>query len=576
MKCCAAVILGLFLFLSLGGAVHAGAEVGMPQIFSDHMVLQREMPVRVWGWADAGEQVRVSFAGQQVETVTGADKRWQVMLKKMPAEAAPQTLTIQGRNTVRFTDVLVGEMWVCSGQSNMERLLEQTVYSDADLASAQDEQMRYFHVLPATSVTPQEDVQRWDPEGWTVSTPERALKFSAVCFYFGRELRKHLGIPIGLIDSTKGGTRAQIWTSLGAIQEDVNADPQFSQWLEQRDLVVKNLAERSREYPGKKAEYDQELATWTEKIDADPIYVAEKKHWEAELEQAQKNGTEWPSEPKPPLPKPVEPPLPDDGPYSTFMVGNLYNAMIAPLTNLSIRGVLWYQGETNDKNAPQYKVLFPLLITDWRQHWNEGNFPFLFVQLPNIHRPQTQPVQDEDLWPWMREAQQDALALPNTAMAVTIDIGDPWNVHGKDKRDIGIRLSLLARRKVYGENLVAEGPMFRSMRVRGDHIELKFGEAGSGLAIGVPPWTPTAVIPPPASELRSFAIAGEDHRWHWASARIHGDKVIVSSSEVSRPIAVRYAWADNPSCNLYNREKLPAAPFRTDDWQNTATVPVVR
>jgi sialate O-acetylesterase len=572
---CTAVVLGLALTSGLC-ATRAAAEVRMPQIFSDHMVLQQQMPVRIWGWADTGEKVRVSFAEQQAETITGADGRWQVVLKKMPARDVPLTLIIQGQNTLRFTDVLIGEVWVCSGQSNMERLLEQTIYSEADLDTAQDEQMRFFHILPATAVTPQEDVQRWDPEGWTASSPSQALKFSAVCFYFGREMRKHLKIPIGLIDSTKGGTRAQIWTSLEAIQEHVSADPQFSQWVEQRDSVVRNLAERREEYPNKKTQYDRELAAWTKQIEADPAYVAEEKRWQAELEQAQKNGTEWPIEPKPPLPKPIEPDLPDDGPYSTFMIGNLYNAMIAPLTNLSIRGVLWYQGETNDKNAPQYKVLFPLLITDWRQHWNEGNFPFLFVQLPNIHRSQTQPVQDKDLWPWMREAQQDALTLPNTAMAVTIDIGDPWNVHGKDKRDIGIRLSLVARRKVYGENLVAQGPRFKSMRVRGDRVELRFDEVGSGLTIGVPPWTPTGVIPAPASGLRGFAVSAEDRVWHWADARIDGNKVIVSSPEVGRPVAVRYGWADNPPCTLYNQEKFPAAPFRTDDWQNTAPLSAVR
>jgi sialate O-acetylesterase len=571
MKGCAAV--GLLFLSSFSLCVsRSEAEVRMPQIFSDHMVLQREMPVRVWGWADAGEQVQVTFAGQQVKTVTGADGRWQITLKKMRAQVAAQTLTIQGRNTVSFTDVLVGEVWVCSGQSNMERLLEQTIYSDADLATAQDAQLRYFHVLPATSVTPMEDVQRWDSQGWSPSTPQNALEFSAACFYFGRELRKHLKIPIGLIDSTKGGTRAQIWTSVEAIENHRDADPQFSQWLDERAQLLKNLAERRERYPKKKAQYDRELAEWTKQIQADPMYVAKEKRWQADLEQAQKNSTEWPPEPKPSLPKPTEPPLPDDGPYSTFMVGNLYNAMIAPLTNLSIRGILWYQGETNDKNAPQYRVLFPLLINDWRQHWRERNLPFFFVQLPNIHRPQTEPVQDGDLWPWMREAQQDALRLPNTAMAVTIDIGDPWNVHGKDKRDIGIRLSLLARQKVYGEHLVAEGPIFRSMRIRDGRIELDFDDKGAGLVIGVPPWTPTGVIPAPAGDLRGFAIAGEDRNWHWADAQIHGKKVIVSSSDVRQPVAVRYGWADNPPCNLYNREQLPAAPFRTDDWQSTAAI----
>lgn len=568
MKYCAPLFFVLTGLLSLS-TVRSVAAVKMPQIFSDHMVLQRDMPVRVWGWASAGEHVRVAFNGQQRETVADSDGGWQVTLKEMPASDIPQSLTVQGENTLIFRDVLVGEVWVCSGQSNMERLLEQTIYSEADLASAEDNLLRYFHVLPATAVTPQDDVERWDPEGWTVSTAERALQFSSVCFFAGRELRRHLKVPIALIDSTKGGTRAQIWTSLDAIQAHVADDPEFPEWLQQRDLLMKQLAQRNAEYPGKKAQYDEALAEWTRQINTDPAYTAAMKRWQGELDQAQKDGTEWPVEPKPPLPKPIEPALPDDGPYSTFMIGNLYNAMIAPLTKLAIRGVFWYQGETNDKNAPQYKVLFPLLIRDWRDHWHEGDFPFLFVQLPNIHRPQIRPVQDEDPWPWMREAQLDALVLPNTAMAVTIDIGDPWNVHGKDKRDIGIRLSLLARNRVYGEKIVAQGPTIRSMRIRGDRAVLRFDHIDTGLKIGVPPWTPTGVAPQPATELRGFAIASADRQWYWATARIDGNKVVLWSPEVSHPVAVRYGWADNPPCNLYSRQNLPTAPFRTDDWERT-------
>jgi sialate O-acetylesterase len=546
------------------------AEVRMPQIFSDHMVLQRDMPVRIWGWADPSEHITVTLGKRHVSTVAGLDGKWQVQLKKMSANAASQALTVHGRNTVTFTDVLVGDVWVCSGQSNMERLLEQTMYSDADLASAQDSQLRLFHVLPATAITPQEDVHRWDGQPWKPSTSERALKFSAVAFFFGRELRRHLGIPIGLIDSTKGGTRVQLWTGVDAIRGNLDADPEFRVWLQRRDDLVQHLTERTEGYPEKKAQYDQKLAFWEKQVNNDPNYVEAMKRWQSALELAQQRGTEWPTEPKPPQVKPTEPPEPDDGPYSTFMVGNLFNAMIAPLTQSSIKGVIWYQGETNDKNPPQYKVLFPLLIEDWRQHWKEGNFPFLFVQLPNIHRPQTQPVQDSDPWPWMREAQKDALSLPNTAMAVTIDIGDPWNVHGKDKRDIGIRLSLLARKQVYGEDLVAEGPTFKAMHLYGSEIELTFDGIGKGLTLGVPPWAPAGVIPKPASEARGFAITGEDRRWHWGEASIEGNKIVVWSPQVDKPVAVRYGWSDNPPCNLYNLEGLPAAPFRTDDWERSA------
>ena len=248
------------------------------------------------------------------------------------------------------------------------------------------------------------------------------------------------------------------------------------------------------------------------------------------------------------------------------MVGNYYNAMIAPLMPYAIKGAIWYQGESNSGNSKQYRTLFPLLINDWRERWGQGNFPFLFVQLPNIKKPATQPVQETDLWPGLREAQALTLSVPNTGMATIIDVGDPYDVHGKDKFHVGTRLALVARHVVYGENIVYSGPTYGSMKVAGNKIEITFKNTGTGLEIGTAPWTPSGKIPPVAKELKGFAIAGEDKNWFGADARIAGNSVIVESPQVPHPVAVRYGLADNPPCNLYNKEKLPAAPFRTDNW----------
>jgi sialate O-acetylesterase len=252
------------------------------------------------------------------------------------------------------------------------------------------------------------------------------------------------------------------------------------------------------------------------------------------------------------------------------MIGNFYHAMVAPLIPYAIRGVTWYQGESNSDNAKQYRALFPILIADWRQKWGQGDFPFLFVQLPNLGKPATEPVQNQDNWVGTREAQARALALPNTGMAVTIDVGDPYEVHVKDKLDVGVRLSLVARHIVYGEDLVYTGPSYDSMTIEEKRIRITFNNVGSGLKIGSPPWTPSSKLPPLAAEVKGVAIAGADKKWYWANTRIEGNTLVVWSSQVSAPMAVRYGWANNPLCNLYNKENLPAAPFRTfrtDTWE---------
>jgi sialate O-acetylesterase len=248
------------------------------------------------------------------------------------------------------------------------------------------------------------------------------------------------------------------------------------------------------------------------------------------------------------------------------MVGNLYNAMIAPLIPYAIKGVIWYQGESNCNNSKQYRVVFPIMITDWREKWGQGNFPFLFVQLPNINKPATGPVQGEDRWPGVRDAQAKAMSVPNTGMATIIDVGDPDEVHGKDKIDVGVRLSLVARHLVYGEDIVYTGPTYDSMKVEGNSIRISFKSIGGGLMLGAPPWTANGKPVPPPDELTGFGIAGADKKWIWAKAEIDGNTAVVFSDAVPAPVAVRYGWVNNPDCDLYNKEGLPASPFRTDDW----------
>jgi sialate O-acetylesterase len=545
----------------------ARAEVKLPAIFSDHMVLQRDIQIPVWGWADAGEQVTVTFGGQSAKTITDSDGRWKVYLEKVGANATSQTLTVSGKDTITFTDVLVGDVWVCSGQSNMGLYLGECDNASSEVPNANDPLLRILTVEERTSIIPDVDVKLWNGKRWRLCTPETANQFSGVGYFFGRELRKHLTIPIGLISSLYGGSQAQLWTSLEAIGKNIAADPEFKDWRAKREAVLDKYPQKLAEYLPVKEKYDAEMTRYWDEVENAPEFVARKKVWEEECKTAREQGKTAPPRPEPSQARPTAPEPPDGGPYSSFMVGNLYNAMIAPLMSYAIKGVIWYQGESNCNNSKQYRVLFPIMITDWREKWGQGNFPFLFVQLPNINKPATEPVQGEDRWPGVRDAQAKAMSVPNTGMATIIDVGDPDEVHGKDKIDVGVRLSLVARHLVYGEDIVYTGPTYDSMKVEGNKVLITFKNTGGGLAIGTPPWTPSGKIPPVASELKGFAIAGADKKWVWAQARINGDQVVVSSDQAPNPVAVRYGWADNPPCNLYNKEKLPAAPFRTDDWE---------
>jgi len=509
------VALGAILVLLWLVAV-AAAEVKLPGVFGDHMVLQRDMPVPVWGWADPAETVTVTLGDQSKTATADGDGKWCVRLDALKA-GGPLQLKVQGKsNTVQFADVLVGEVWLCSGQSNMGMTVGGVMNKDAEIAAADYPNLRMMTVDRRPAETPQDNCGgQWQP-----TSPQTVAGFSAAAYFFGRELHKQLDVPVGLINSSWGGTPIQAWTSLAA----QDAVPELKP-------MVENFRRQAESYdPEKaKAQYEDRLARW------------------------QKAAAEAKAEGKPftvrrPQP-PQEPRLSPNSPAS------LYNGMIAPLAPYAMRGAIWYQGESN-AGSPVYGIQLKTMIANWRGDWKEGDFPFLFVQLPNFREPQVKPAEPASGWPLIREQFLQALStVPNTGMAVTIDIGEADNIHPRDKQDVGKRLAQWALAKTYGKDVVPSGPLYKSMRVEGDKIVVDFDYADGGLAARG------------GGKLKGFAIAGEDKTFVWAEAQIVGDTVVVSSPEVKSPAAVRYAWANNPECNLVNKAGLPASPFRTDEWK---------
>ncbi len=382
--------------------------------------------------------------------------------------------------------------------------------------------------------------------------------FSAIGYYFARDLHRATGRPIGVIESLKGGTPAEAWTSLSGLKKD----PSLAHHVANHEKIVADFAARQAVFPKEQENFMAAMKAWNAEFEK-PLREAEAK-WKIEADRAKAEGRNSPPKPRPPKPRPVAPQPPDGG-FSA--PANLFNAFIAPLMPYAINGVIWYQGESNGDNLPEaveYATLFPRLITDWREKWAEGDFPFLYVQLANFKPAPKTP--SEGNWAWVREAQLKTLSLPKTGMASAVDVGNPDDIHPASKIDIGRRLALAARSVAYGENIVHSGPIYEAMKVEGNRIRLTFTQLGGGLEIGVPPWTPDGKKPLPSTELKGFGIAGADQKFVWATARIEGNSVVVSSPEVPSPVAVRYGWADNPGGNLYNKEGLPASPFRTDDW----------
>ncbi len=488
------------------------ADVRLPAVFTDNGVLQRDMRVPVWGWAEQGEQVTVKI-GEQSKTATPDAKtgKWTVKLDPLPA-GGPHTLTVSGKNTITLKNVLVGEVWICSGQSNMQMSVRGVRGAREEIAAANYPKIRLISVPTRASATPREDFNG----RWVECSPETVGGFSAAGYFFGRELLKNLEVPIGLINCSYGGSSCETWVNRSALEAEPSLKPMLDRYNRELAAFSDGTA---------KANYEKQLAKWKTAV--------------ADAQAAGKQAPKAPSRPADPR-------------ANNQFPANLYNAMLYPVLPYGIRGAIWYQGESNAGRAYQYRTLFPTLIKSWRAEWQEGEFPFYFVQLANYMAARPEP--SDSAWAELREAQSLTLKVPATGQAVIIDIGDARDIHPKNKQDVGKRLALWALAKTYGKDVVYSGPIYKSCEIQGDKVVLSFDSLGGGL------------VAKGGEPLKGFAIAGSDKKFVWADARIEGDKVSVSSPQVKSPAAVRYAWADNPDCNLYNKADLPASPFRTDDW----------
>ncbi|HUQ70617.1 MAG TPA: sialate O-acetylesterase [Planctomycetaceae bacterium] len=507
-----AMLLGLSALVALPAV--SWADVKLPAIFTDHMVLQQGQKNRVWGTATAGEKVTVSIGSQQQSATAGNDGKWMVSLEPLPVSSQPATLTVKGNNTVAIQDVLVGEVWICSGQSNMQWSVNQSTDADLERLTAKHPQIRFISVPQVGTQEPQSDFKG----SWSVCSPDTVGDFSAVGYFFGRQLHETLGVPIGLIDDAWGGSACEAW-----IRRDILASkPEYAPLMERWAGIEKNAAD-----PAVLAKYEADLAKY--KKDAEEAKAAGK-------------------------PAPRAPNHPAAILGGNARPGNIYNGVLKPTIGYGIRGAIWYQGESNASRAYQYRELFPLMIQSWRDEWQQGDFPFYYVQLADFMAEKTEP--GDSAWAELREAQTMTMKkLPKTGQAVIIDIGEGKDIHPKNKLDVGKRLARWALANDYGVSVPYHSPEYAAMEKQGSKIVLKFDFAGSGFR------------PFDTAEARGFAIAGEDKKFVTAQGKVTGPNTIeVWSDSVTNPVAVRYAWADNPVCNVYSNDGLPLTPFRTDDW----------
>ncbi len=495
----------ILFFVFLFSSNFIFAEVKLPMIFSDHMVLQGNMEVPIWGWADPGENITVQLGVHISTTKTGDNGKWKLFIGPLDL-GGPFQLEITGKNHVVVNDVLVGEVWVCSGQSNMAMEVQNSLNAKEEIARANYPLIRHFQVKRSKAALPMQEILSTSNDSgswlntWEICSPSNVGHFSGVGYFFIRDLYLKLKVPVGVISASWGGTTAEAWTP--------------------RDTLEKN------------SELSKILSNWPDYNNDEEWLKDEYSKYLKKVKEASKIGRE------------------------KILYFNqpsvLFNGMIAPVIPYGIKGVVWYQGESNTYRAYQYRHLFPAMIEAWRKKWEQGNFPFLFVQLANYHfEPQN--------FPELREAQAMALSLPNTAMAVAIDIGNSSDIHPKNKQDVGKRLSLAARKIAYGEDITYSGPIFQYMMIDGGKCILNFKHMGDGLTTKGD------------DELKGFTIAGKDKKFVKARCKIQGAQIIVWSDEVTAPVAVRYAWQNNPESNLYNsflgKTYLPASPFRTDDWK---------
>ena len=494
--------ISLVVLLIVCLAMSALAAVKPHALFSDGCVLQQGMPVPVWGWADDGEKVTVEFQDQKV-TATASGGKWMVTLKELKA-GGPFEMKLSGSNSVTIKNILVGEVWLCSGQSNMEWRLSQTSNAKEDIAAANYAKVRLFTVPRNATDAAETDVKA----NWQECTPDTAKSFSAVGYFFGRAL--HLarqGVPVGLINSSVGGTVSEAWTSPTVVANDAR----FAG-------VRERYAKATEAFPEANAKFE----------------AAMEKYREAAA-KAKEEGKPAPAAPGRPM-----------GPGNINRPSGLYNGMIAPLIPFALRGAIWYQGEGNAGRAFEYRSIFPGMIENWRKDWG-SEMTFLFVQLAPYAPPAA------GTWPELREAQLLTLKLPKTGMAVITDVGEEKDIHPKNKKPVGERLALAARAIAYGEKIDYSGPVYSAMKVKGNKIELSFNHVGGGLVAK-------------DGKLMGFTVAGADQKFVAADAEIKGKKIIVSSSAVAQPVAVRFGWENWPVLNLWNKAGLPATPFRTDDF----------
>ncbi len=626
------------------------ANISLPKIFGDNMVLQRDKPVRIWGWAAAGEKITVQFNQQKKNTKTDKAGKWEILLAP-EAAGGPYQLIVQGKNELVIQNILVGEVWICSGQSNMEMPIAgwgKINNYEKEIATADYPMIRQFDVPNTVSTSLKDDVSAGE---WKQCSPATAAEFSATAYFFAREVYNYLKVPVGLINTTWGGTQSEAWTSQQGFEQserfkDIAAIMKSGSIeklsKERNEAILANIKKaqggldnvntnewknsnfddsqwplmklpgvwEERGFPGldgtawfrktitiSEADADKAGVIELAKVDdADETYingvkVGSTQQWDelrrytipAGVLKAGKNviavrvvdnqggggiygdditmrltigqtiislAGDWKFRIESILNKDAGAMGPNDFP------GILFNSMINPLLPYTIKGAIWYQGETNAGRAYEYRTAFPLMITDWRQHWKQGDFPFFFVQLSTFGSA-TANSNNGSNWAELREAQAMTLSLPNTGMAVTTDIGDPKDIHPKNKQDVGKRLAYIALHDVYGKQGECMGPVYQSMNKVGDRIDISFTHTGSG-------W----LVKDKYEYIKGFEIAGADKKFHFAKALINGNKITVWCDEVPQPVAVRYNWADDASeGNLFNKEMLPAAPFRTDDWE---------
>ena len=509
------------LLLAAAFPLAAHAELRLPAIVGDHMVLQRDQADPIWGWDNPGTNVTVEFAGQKKSAKAGADGKWTVQLDAMPANAKPQDMTITGSSARTLKDILVGEVWVCSGQSNMGFTVSSCWDADLEIASAKHPNLRLVSVPNVGTQEIQDDFKGQ----WERCTPENVGQFTAVGFFYGRLLHQILNVPVGLIDNAWGGSSAEAWVRRDVLENDKRFTTLMDQW--------KNT----------EATYD------FEKVQA--AHVKAMDAWKVKAAEAKKAGK----------PAPAAPRAPRNSLTGQHRPGNLYAGCLHPIIGYGIRGAIWYQGESNSGRAYEYAYLFPLMIQHWRDEWKQGDFPFYWVQLADFQAEVAEP--GDSTWAELRESQTKTMEkLKHTGQAVITDLGEANDIHPKNKRDVAERLARWALVKDYGMKIPYRSPEYKSVAIQGGKAVVTLDTFGDKLR--------TVDV----NEVRGFAICGADKKWVWANAKIVGaDKVEVSSASVKEPVAVRYAWANNPVCNLFSVTGLPVTPFRTDDFPMT-TKPV--